>query len=460
MSVLLFTTLLFMPAQQIALDEDFESGIFPPVGWSENNNGNSLGWEDSGTGAAFHDDFVGLNDNYLITPSMDFSSFAQAYLHGIQGSKWTTYRDLNTVELSLDGGLTFATIYTEQTIGDGSGQALEIDLTSYSGIADVILAWRYYGDFGNEWSIEDVLIDDEPYTPPQRWSQFPTTWRTANGFNEDFETLAGVVDTYLGVNMVDMQTREPESRGFCNIGQLAPSTYKKGSYSLEMGLQPGDPGLHYVANGLMIGLDGSGSNRLWLEMEVMNHGEELNTDDGVFLSNDGENWAPVLYDWDLATGGFLNLGLWNTVRVPLFVSTVDTSIPFYMIISQADNRPYASYDGLTVDNIRILSEPLLSVTGAGAGGVNTLLVNHLQPGARVAALYSLAGPGPSGGQYGIVNLSKPIHSLGTFTVDASGELVLTGTVPASMAGVEVWLQAVQSWQGLRINSNQLDLILS
>ena len=33
------------PAQTVLLEEDFNGGSFPPAGWSELNNGVSLGWE-------------------------------------------------------------------------------------------------------------------------------------------------------------------------------------------------------------------------------------------------------------------------------------------------------------------------------------------------------------------------------------------------------------------------------
>jgi opacity protein-like surface antigen len=459
MSLLLITALLFAPAQKVALDEDFESGVFPPVGWSELNNGNSMGWEDSGTGAAYHDDFVGLNDNYLVTPSMDLSTYGQVFMHARQGSNWTSYRDRNTLELSLDGGLTFNSIYREETIGDGAGQALELDLSTLGGNSDVILAFRYFGDFGNEWSIEDVLIDNQPYSPPLRWSQIPTSGRSASGFVEDFEALGGVVAPYLAVNMLDQLTRELDLRGFCNIGQLAPCQFKKGTYALEMGLAPGDPGLHFASNALIFGMAGAGTNRLWLEMQVMNHGEELDADDGVFLSADGVDWVPVLTDWDQATGGFLNIGRWQTVRVPLFGSTVDTKAQFYLAISQSDNRPYATYDGLTVDNIRVFSEPLLSASGIGAGQPGELLVRHLQEGASVALLYSTVGAGPTLSQFGLVDLSKPIHLIGNFTADVNGEVLAQGTVPPFMAGAEIWIQAVQTWLGMKLNSNLLNFII-
>ena len=46
-----------LSAQTTLLTETFDSGVVPPTGWSETNNGNSAGWEPDFTGLkAWHDD--------------------------------------------------------------------------------------------------------------------------------------------------------------------------------------------------------------------------------------------------------------------------------------------------------------------------------------------------------------------------------------------------------------------
>lgn len=441
-------------AQTVLLEEDFNSGVFPPTGWSEQNNGVSLGWEGE-IDRATHDDYVGNNRNWLIAPSFDLSGVTQAYLHGFQGSEWTAYRDWNSVEVSLDGGVSWQTLYREVTIGDGRGQPLELDLSPLVGQADVTLAFRYEGDFANEWSIELVRVDDVPPGPPPTWPELPTTFVAAPGFVEEFET--GSVPAYVAVNMIDETTRRPDARAWCNLGQLAPNTFAFGAGSLEMGLAPGDPGLHYAANACIFGLNGQGNNELFLEFSARNLGEERDPDDGVWLSVDGVNWIPVLDDWAAATGGYFNIDTWQSVRIPLGKAGVDLTGNFYLAIAQADNRAYNQSDGIAIDSIRIWIEPLLTATENGAGATATLDIVEAVPGANVTALYSTRGPGPTETPWGKLDLSPPIYTIGTQAADAAGTASFSGMVPNSMAGKQLWLHSSMNWLGIRVLSNSLVL---
>lgn len=441
-------------AQTVLLDEDFNSGTFPPSGWSEQNNGVSLGWEGE-IDRAVHDDYVGNNRNWLLAPSFDLSGVTQAFLHGYQGSEWTAYRDWNSVELSLDGGVSWQTLYQEVTIGDGSGQPLEIDLTPLVGQTSVTLAFRYEGDFANEWSIESVRVDDLPPGPPPTWPELPSTFADAPGFLEEFD--GGVVPPYAAVNMIDELTRRPDARAWCNLGQLAPNTYTLGSGSLEMGLAPGDPGLHYAANACIFGLNGQGNTELFLEFSARNLGEEKDPDDGVWISENGISWTQVLDDWSAATGGYFNINSWQTVRLPLGKSGIDLSGNFYLAIAQADNRAFDESDGIAIDAMRIWIEPKLTVTENGAGATALVDITEAVPGAHVTALYSTRGPGPTETPWGKLDLSPPIYTIGTKAADAGGAAQFSGMVPNSMAGKQLWLHSSMNWLGIRVLSNSLVL---
>lgn len=442
--------------QQVWLEESFDGGIFPPAGWSEINNGNSLGWEQGHGDEALHDDYVGVNDNWLVLPELDLSGASEVYLHGLQGSAWTSYRDVNGLELSLDGGQSWQSIYRETTIGDGVSQPLELDLTPLAGFASVTLAFRYRGDFGNEWSIEWLRIDDAAPAPPPRWQNLPTTFLPAQGYTLDFEAGA---PANLAVNMLDELTRRPDPRAWCNHGQLAPNLYARGQFSVEMGLAPGDPGLHRAADAIVLGLDGGGLQDWLIEFEALNHGEEPDPDDGVWLSLDGESWVPVLTDWYAATGGYVNLGRWQTVRLDLREAGLDLSGAFYLAIAQADNRAYAEYDGLAVDEIRVFAEPLLSMSGTTGGQAYDITVERCVPGAVVTTLASLKGNDPRETVYGVLELSPPLYDLGARTADAAGDALWSGTVPAFLSGRPLWLHASMHWDGLRVVSNPLEVAI-
>ncbi len=457
-----FILLLALPvsslcAQQEALDESFDSGVFPPVGWLEVNNGNSPGWTDSGDGAAFHDDYIGQNDNHLVSKELDLTSFTEAYLHLRHSSHWTAYRGYNIIEASLDGGLTFTTLRVVQTPNDFDNEPFNSNLSYYAGIANFRLAFRYVGDFGNEWSLEDVLVNDTPANSAPRWPNLPTAAISAEGLVEDFEGIAGIPPAHMAINRVDEGTRFADDSAWCNIGQLGASQFAFGNYSLEMGVDPSFPTQHYYSNALILKLDGSNSGKLWMEFDALNHGEEGNPDDGVFLSLDGLQWAAILNDWDGATGGFPNLGTWQRVRVQLTSYLADTSGEFYVAICEADNRPYGIYDGLAVDNIKVFSEPDLQAFGKGPGFPGTIGIDKCQPGSLVEVMYSKVGPGPTDTAYGLMDLSQPILSLGKHTADASGQVILSGQLPPWMAGTSVWVQAGMLWGDIAIVSNSLAL---
>lgn len=438
-------------AQTVVLDEDFESGVFPPTGWVEQNNGVSPGWEGE-FGRAVHDDYVGVNHNWLVLPELDFTGRSAVYLHGLQGSEWTAYRDENTVEISLDQGASFQRVYTETTIGDGRNQALELDLTAYAGQPSVLLAFRYRGDFANEWSIEWVRIDDQPPGVPPLWPELPSSFVPAAGAFEDFES--GVVPPHVALNMLDEVTRLPDVRAWCNLGQLATNQFAfDGTGSLEMGLAPGDPGLHYASNAWVGGFDGQGRNEIFVEMQVMNLGEEKDPDDGVWLSTDGQTWVNLLDDWDEATGGYLNLGQWQSIRIPLGKAGLDLTGNFYLALAQSDNRAFADSDGLVIDELRVWIEPFLFVTENGAGATAELDVSDAVPGSTITALYSLDGPGPVDTPFGKLDLTLPIYTLDVATADAAGNAQFSGFVPPGMAGRTVWMQASMGWAGIVVVSN-------
>ncbi|RMH01232.1 MAG: hypothetical protein D6702_11990, partial [Planctomycetota bacterium] len=123
-----------LQAQNVYLTEDFQGGVMPPAGWTEGNNGNSLGWEIEPAGIgylsasdhAFHDDFFGWNDNYLMTPAMDLSAATAAYAYCDQGVTFSSWRDHHYVDVSLDGGLTFINVLDD--LSPDGYSVLNVDL--------------------------------------------------------------------------------------------------------------------------------------------------------------------------------------------------------------------------------------------------------------------------------------------------------------------------------------------
>lgn len=427
-------------AQTTLLTETFDSGVVPPTGWTEMNNGNSAGWEPDFSGLkAWHDDYTGYNDNSLVSPSFDATGVSEMYMHAIHDQGFASWRDQNLVEVSLDGGLTFTTIYTETTGTSADGLALEIDMSSYVGNAGVQVAFHYTGDYANEWDIVDMLIDDvAPPPPPATWPHLPTTFAPADGFRENFDGLGGVVPSHMAVNMLDAATRLDYAEAWCNVGQLAACTNPyDGSANLEMGLLPGSTNYFNVSNALVIGLNGAAATDMMMTFQAIDFGEELNDNDGVFVSSDGVNWEAAMTDW-AANAGF---EVYNFVTVDLGSTSVDTSGDFYVAIAQEDNFPYGYLDGIGVDNIAI-SCPIYAVSNLVAGGTANLDLSNCLPGSLVYMAYSLT-PGPTNTPYGIADVGSPYTMIGQFTADASGNVNATLPVPGIAAGITAWSQCLE-----------------
>ncbi len=428
-------------AQTTLLTENFDSGVVPPTGWTEANNGISAGWEpDLGLVKAWHDDYTGLNDNSLISPSFDASGVTEMYLHCTQDQLFASWRDTNNVEVSVDGGLTFTVVYSETGTLTLTDDPLDVDMSAYAGNADVQVSFHYVGDYANDWKVDNVVVDDiAPPPPPALWPHLPTTFMPADGFRENFESLGGAVPSHMAVNMLDAATRLDYADAWCNVGQLGAAINPyDGANNLEMGLLPGSTNYFEVANALIIGLNGAGATDMMMSFQAIDYGEEFADNDGVFVSSDGLNWEACLTDWGTTIDP---LEEWSMLTCDLGSTTVDTSGDFYVAICQQDNFPYGYLDGIGVDNITI-SCPIYAVSNLVAGATANLDVSNCIPSANVYLAYSLT-TGPTATPYGLADLGSPYTMIGAFSADASGNVNTTMPIPAIALGVTAWTQALE-----------------
>ena len=191
----------------------------------------------------------------------------------------------------------------------------------------------------------------------------PTTFQPAGaGFAEDFETAAGVIPTYMAVTEIDAITGLADPEAWANIGQNAAcGAPNGGSYSLEMGLIPGSTNYHDVQNALVIGLDGQGQTQFYLDFAAHNGGEEVDTFDGVWVSDDGVNWYNVFNPWSPTVG---TGNVWKSiVAIDLTAAGANLSGTFYLMFAQEDNFPYVApgtgtaSDGMGIDDIAVTLTP-------------------------------------------------------------------------------------------------------
>ncbi len=155
----------------VLLTEDFEEGSMPD-GWNATSNGQ--GWQiDDDLSSLFftippHTVYAGVNDDdagsgndgsedYLITPSMDFSNVSMPML---QFASFYTgqFSQLAWVRVSTDGGTSWELLH--QMTAAAEWTSVSLDLSDYAGEADVRVAFHAddAGAWASGWAIDDVMI--------------------------------------------------------------------------------------------------------------------------------------------------------------------------------------------------------------------------------------------------------------------------------------------------------------
>jgi hypothetical protein len=156
------------------LDEDFESTTFPPSGWSATTSG--AGWFGTTNGSSTffsipaHTRYACANDDanssnngccdYLITPGLDLSvapGFVMTFASYFTG----VYGGTATVELSIDGGSTWSTIFNVPSVSSWTTHT--IDLSAYAGpggLTNALIAFHYNdnGAWADGWGVDDAMI--------------------------------------------------------------------------------------------------------------------------------------------------------------------------------------------------------------------------------------------------------------------------------------------------------------
>ena len=450
-----------LTAQNVALQEDFSSGV-PPTGWSlENVNGAaSPGWIISiaGDQRAQHEDEAGSHtaNNRMISSPFDLSTFTDAYLHFDTEVKYPDYManhpsskgdGVNAVEISLDGGVTWSIIWGDSSISANRGWAT-IPLSTYVGTPSLQLAFHYYGSFAQEWFVDNVTVSDDPSTPPPPPSSWivnlPASFESLP-FSCDFETTAGIIPPWMALTSIDTATMLPSIDGWCNMGQLgtASPAAHSGPYCLEMGLDPNSVNTPNIRNTMVIGLNGAGATEFDLGFYMVNHGDETHPIDGIWISQNGTDWYSVLRDWSSVYMGTI----WSHIPVgDLSGFGVDVTTDFYLMFAQEDNYPYAYLDGIGIDDITagpaVSVGPEYAITNLTAGQTATLECSNNSAGDQVIFAYSFAGSGPTNTPYGTVEMSMPISNINPIPAGANGTVSIPAAIPARIAGLTVHTQCV------------------
>jgi len=146
-------------------------GTFPPAGWTSYQLGDPAGWQQTTIGhddacAAFHNDdnVTTLCDDWLVTPALSIPAGKAEYaLTFWEYWYYVSYYYYHGVMVSTGSGNPNDGQFVElQEINTGAGYAWEqmgpISLAAYAG-QTIYLAFRYQGDYADEWTVDDVLVD-------------------------------------------------------------------------------------------------------------------------------------------------------------------------------------------------------------------------------------------------------------------------------------------------------------
>jgi len=168
-----------MEVKSTVMSEGFEGGVVPPTGWTAVVN-NAYTWaiyttayEGSYSASCEYDpDYTGTQDEWLVSPAMNFSTYSAADLKldfAWQMSYYWAVDPYNNYDLevwiSTDGGSNFTTMLWSET-GEGvftnwTWYTESISLTSYATETNVAIGFRYYGYDGAQAIIDAISVNDD-----------------------------------------------------------------------------------------------------------------------------------------------------------------------------------------------------------------------------------------------------------------------------------------------------------
>ncbi len=161
------------PMADNLLTEDFEGGSLPS-GWDVWQEGDpgvyGYTWSVApyypygGSYGVYHYWDYGNLDNWLVTPTLDVSTYENLSITiwhaGDWASDYTGSYIMASDVASPDAG-DFAELY-EIGPPPSSWTELTVDASAYDGESDVTFAFRYTGDYGHNIYMDDISVDADP----------------------------------------------------------------------------------------------------------------------------------------------------------------------------------------------------------------------------------------------------------------------------------------------------------
>lgn len=161
------------PGRTDVLTESFETSV-PPPGWAMIDAGVGSNWfqtdfiAHSGTYCAVvaYDDPGLFQDEWLVTPALDFSTLNAPYLEFYEDEDYWSgyglhhYVAVSTTSQTDPGAFTMILDMTptNHTVNGFAGDPVTVSLAAYAGQPTVYVALRYTGDWADNWFVDDVRI--------------------------------------------------------------------------------------------------------------------------------------------------------------------------------------------------------------------------------------------------------------------------------------------------------------
>lgn len=399
------------------LAEDFS--VVPPAGWTLQDNGSSAVWDDGSFFArrnpiieemAFHTYQGGaFCDSWMISPPLDLRGITgPLYLHWFDLKQRLDYQahhsnslggGISTLEISTDGGNQWTTVWTE-TREDDESTSVHVDLSAYAGQAPFQFAFRYQGQNGHEWGIDEVRLDNTPFGLVRKmrnpanghlyWQSYAGTWYDA--------LAAGIA---LGGDIVSLSDDAEHDWVWENFSNWSSINSNADEF---------------------------------IDRSLWTSGTDAFASEGLFVWLSGEEW------------GYTNWSAGQPDNDDEFDPQGEDFITLDLRGQWFDDRP----DLLRFIVIEIPG-PVLEFTPLRAGHSTTLSLSNVTAGGSAIFAYSLSGPGPTQTQYGEAQLTPPIESLGPVQASAQGVANLELQVPISAAGLTVFLQGLDLAAGTLSN---------
>jgi hypothetical protein len=359
------------------------------------------------------------------------SSYGMGY-DANKGTIWSTDATASVTEMDPATGLGTGVGFGTALGGSQGGADVYSDSRNPNGLSVVTL---------HQATPDQIAVYDTVGAPPPPFPNLPASFVAAAGYFDDFESYGGVLPGHMAENELDAASGAPDPEAYVDIAGSSGLGAYSGTACLEMGLLPTSNNYHDVRNALVLGMNGAGASALELDFQAIDHGEETDTWDGVFLSEDGVTWTQAYGPWTALVAS------WQPVSVgDISGLGVNTNGDFYLLFGQDDNFPYGYLDGLGVDDINIVDPPPpgpnMAITGLTAGNVATISVSNCTAGGLVRTGYSLVGGGPTSTPFGDLLLSPPYSELPGIVADAAGSGSLAAPVPPGTTGVAVWLHGL------------------